>query len=409
MNKPHSQSLSNQLLKIVSILALIYLFVILLLLVPIGFIQADKNHKELEKKLALSLSSNASIALYVSNKEIADEVITSLLLHEEIDAVKLESDDGVVFASTMMIEDEQDVWKKANKYRLYSPTDGMPLGTLYIHDNHKVLQRQALSKIFDQVLFILIQFFLTVVALVAVFKRVVGGPLKALSQAVYSVTPGRREMIPIDKHNEHNELGVVVHSVNTFITNSNQAIERERELRAQLEKWERYYRTMAEQDTLTGLKNRLGCEKYIEEAGHFGRYIALLLVDLDGFKLVNDTHGHSAGDLVLKTLAERFQTLQSESNVPGAVGRIGGDEFVVYLVLQRNDLALLRRLALDLIDLANMPCQYGDASVHVGCSVGIATAPAEYVDIEALVHSADQAMYQVKGNGKNSYHFSAAD
>lgn len=405
MNRPKLNSLSNKLLKIISILALSYLVVILLIMIPVGFLQADKEHKELEQKLVLSLSGSAAIALYVNNAEIADEVISALLLHEEIDAVRLESDDGVSFASNHLTIDKKDLWAHANTYRLYSPTDGEPLGTLYVHNNHSALQKTTLSQVFNQVMFVFVQFLVTVIALVLVFKKIVGKPLADLSEAMYTATPENPKKIPIDVENQNNELGVVIHSVNTFIENSRQAIERERELRSQIEHWEHYYRNMAEQDILTGLKNRLGCEKYVEQASRTSQYIALLLIDLDGFKAVNDTHGHAAGDLILTEIAGRFSDLQAKSNVPGIVGRIGGDEFVMYLVLQNNDHNLLATVAQQAIDLANLPSVYNGSSINVGCSVGIAVQASKGIVIEKLLHRADQAMYQVKQEGKNSYHF----
>ncbi len=409
MNSPNLKSLSNRLLKIVSILAMMYLVCLLVIMVTVGFAQADKSHKELEQKLALSLSNTAAIALYVNNKEIADEVISSLLLHEEIDAVRLESDEGVSFSSNHVADAESSLWVNSNQYRLYSPTDGEPLGTLYIHNNHSVLQQKALSQVFSQVAFALGQFFVTVIALVLVFERIIGKPLTSLSNALNSATPGSTDLIPIDKKNQENELGVVVNSVNTFIENSRHAIERERGLRSQIEHWEQYYRNLAEQDTLTGLKNRLGCEKYVEQVASSSRYIALLLVDLDGFKGINDSYGHAAGDFVLKEIAKRFSTLQLDSNVPGVVGRIGGDEFVIYLALQKTDQELLEDIASDAVRLANLPFAYQSHVFSVGCSVGISVGKTISIDAEKLVHQADQAMYAVKQLNKNDYQFYQAE
>ncbi len=388
---------------------MMYLVCLLVIMVTVGFAQADKSHKELEQKLALSLSNTAAIALYVNNKEIADEVISSLLLHEEIDAVRLESDEGVSFSSNHVVDAESSLWVNSNQYRLYSPTDGEPLGTLYIHNNHSVLQQKALSQVFSQVAFALGQFFVTVIALVLVFERIIGKPLTSLSNALNSATPGNTDLIPIDKKNQENELGVVVNSVNTFIENSRHAIERERGLRSQIEHWEQYYRNLAEQDTLTGLKNRLGCEKYVEQVASSSRYIALLLVDLDGFKGINDSYGHAAGDFVLKEIAKRFSTLQLDSNVPGVVGRIGGDEFVIYLALQKTDQELLEDIASDAVRLANLPFAYQSHVFSVGCSVGISVGKTISIDAEKLVHQADQAMYAVKQLNKNDYQFYQAE
>lgn len=404
MSKTKLTSLSTKLLKIITILAMFYLVLILLVMIPLGFIQADRDHKDLEQKLVLSLSGSAAIALYVNNAEIAEEVISALLLHEEIDAVRLEGDDGTSFSSNQLIL-EQKQWELSNVYRLYSPTDGKPLGKLYIHNNSAALQETALRQVFNQVMFIFIQFLITVITLVMVFKRIIGRPLAELSEALNTTTPEDTKKIPVDFENKTNELGVVIHSVNTFIENSRQAIHRERELRSQIEHWEHYYRNMAEQDFLTGLKNRLGCEKYLEGASRSSQFIALLLVDLDGFKTVNDTYGHAAGDMILNEIANRFSELQSNSNIPGVVGRMGGDEFVIYLVLQKNDHQLLSRIAQQAVELANMPITYKEHCVQVGCSIGVAVQPSQGVEIEKLLHRADQAMYQVKQQGKNHFHF----
>lgn len=407
MNRPNLKlkSLSSRLLKIISALAILYIVGILLIMIPMGFSQADQNHKELEQKLALSFSNSAAIALYVNNEDIADEVMSSLLLHEEIDAVRLESDEGILFSSSRLTKETSDFWLHSNRYRLYSPIDGEPFGTLYIHNNHTALKQKALLSVFSQVAFTIGQFLVTVIALVLIFERIVGKPLTKLSSALNLARPGHTDLIPIDKKNKDNELGIVGHSVNTFIENSCRAIERERELRAQIEHWEQYYRNLAEQDTLTGLKNRLGCEKYIEKVMPTSRYIALLLVDLDGFKAVNDNYGHAAGDLVLKDIARRFTELQSESSVPGIVGRIGGDEFVIYLVLQKNDRKLLEQFAAEAVALANLPSYYQNHTCRIGCSIGISMTSSKDIDIEKLVHQADQAMYTVKQATKNDYEF----
>ncbi|MCG9780788.1 GGDEF domain-containing protein [Vibrio brasiliensis] len=317
----------------------------------------------------------------------------------------LEGQDGVAFSSVRILDDESNVWQNANTYRLYSPTDGSSIGTLYIHSNQRVLQKKALSKVLYQLLFVVVQFLVTVVVLILIFERIVGHPLTALSNSLYSITPGKAETIPIDEANRNNELGVVVHSVNTFIDSSRQAIERERELRGQIEHWEQYYRKLAEQDILTGLKNRLGCEKYVRAATYRSQYIALLLIDLDGFKAVNDTYGHAAGDTILTHVAQRFSRLQSESNIPGVVGRIGGDEFVIYLVLQQRDDALLENIAQQAIHLANQPVDFNQQPVSVGCSIGLAIGSSSELDIEKLVHQADQAMYSIKQASKNAFRF----
>ncbi|EGQ9933472.1 TPA: sensor domain-containing diguanylate cyclase [Vibrio vulnificus] len=408
MNNLPRHSLANRLLRFVSICAIVYLVLLLALMIPFGFKNAQQAHTELEQKLVLSLSNSAAIALYVNNHEIAEEVIDSLLLHDEINAVRLESLEGVTFDKIKPGQFEKDMWLHANQYPLLSPVDAKPLGILYVHDNHLVIQRKTLDKVLYQILFVLLQFLMTFVVIALVVKRIIGKPLRALSIAVSRATPGQVKTVEVDDINRNNEIGLVANSINTFIENSHQALIREKELRSQIERWEIYYRGMAEQDTLTGLKNRLGCEKYFSHMKHSEAYLSLLLIDLDGFKAVNDSHGHAVGDAVLSTIANRYLHLTQEHFNQSVVGRIGGDEFVIYLPhrdgLEKME-AFLLAFAEQLIESSNTPIEVKQLQVHVGCSIGIATATAAKADMEKLLLQADNAMYLAKQDGKNTARF----
>jgi len=367
MNNLPRHSLANRLLRFVSICAIVYLVLLLALMIPFGFKNAMQTHTELEQKLVLSLSNSAAIALYVNNHEIAEEVIDSLLLHDEINAVRLESLEGVTFDKIKPGQFEKDMWLHANQYPLLSPVDAKPLGILYVHDNHLVIQRKTLDKVLYQILFVLLQFLMTFVVIALVVKRIIGKPLRALSIAVSRATPGQVKTVEVDDINRNNEIGLVANSINTFIENSHQALIREKELRSQIERWEIYYRGMAEQDTLTGLKNRLGCEKYFSHMKHSEAYLSLLLIDLDGFKAVNDSHGHAVGDAVLSTIANRYLHLTQEHFNQSVVGRIGGDEFVIYLPHRDGPEkmeAFLLAFAEQLIESSNTPIEVKQLQVH---------------------------------------------
>ncbi|EEY98937.1 GGDEF domain protein [Vibrio sp. RC586] len=399
--------LVNRLLKMISLSALGYLLAILAIIIPRGLNGVEEQKRELEQKLALSLSNSASIALYVNNYDIASEVMDALLLHKEINAVKLEGVDGIHFERTNMSQlfNEQNFWNDANRYSLTSPVDGNLIGHLMIHEDHQFIRQQAINQIFDQLLVVMIQFLVTFFALIWIVRRLVGKPLTELSATLSKVRPSSDHKVAVAQENQHNEIGLVAESINQFIDESHQALIRERELREQIERWESYYRTIAEQDTLTGLKNRLGCEKYVLNKKRMCSVMVLLLIDLDGFKQINDTLGHSAGDEVLREIAKRFLTLSQEHFSDSVVGRLGGDEFAIYIAIENFDAIAVEEFAMNLIQASATPITVGKQSAQVGCSIGISHTDCSNIDLEILLLQADKAMYWIKHRGKHGYHF----
>ena len=156
-------------------------------------------------------------------------------------------------------------------------------------------------------------------------------------------------------------------------------------------------RHLAEHDALTGLSNRLLFDelmgKRLAEARRHGSSLALLAIDLDGFKAVNDVHGHEAGDAVLKAAALRISGLLRESDV---VARLGGDEFAV--LLGDNGLDAARHVADKLIDVLSAP--YPGVVPAVSASVGIAMHPQAGLTVAELLRHADEALYEAKRSGK---------
>ena len=156
-------------------------------------------------------------------------------------------------------------------------------------------------------------------------------------------------------------------------------------------------RHLAEHDALTGLPNRLLFDELVgnrlAEARRHGTSLALLAIDLDGFKAVNDMHGHPAGDAVLKAAASRISGLLRESDV---VARLGGDEFAV--LLGDAGLGDARHVADQLIDALSTP--YPGVVPAVSGSVGIAMHPEAGQTVAELCRRADQALYEAKRSGK---------
>ncbi|MBU1042162.1 MAG: GGDEF domain-containing protein [Proteobacteria bacterium] len=164
-------------------------------------------------------------------------------------------------------------------------------------------------------------------------------------------------------------------------------------------------RHAAYHDTLTGLPNRLfltdALPRLIEAAAEHDHILALMFLDLDGFKQVNDTLGHQAGDVLLQTVAERLRQCISR---PENCVRLGGDEFVL-LETWPCDCHGAVRLAESVIAAVNQPVLIDDKEAHVGVSIGIALAPQDAEEPAPLMELADQAMYRAKRGGKNRFVF----
>ncbi|WP_414164652.1 putative bifunctional diguanylate cyclase/phosphodiesterase [Superficieibacter sp. BNK-5] len=155
---------------------------------------------------------------------------------------------------------------------------------------------------------------------------------------------------------------------------------------------------MASLDALTDLPNRAAWRQCVVSFMQEARPGAMLLLDLDGFKEVNDTQGHLAGDAVLKDVGLR---LKGHFNEAVIIARLGGDEFVV--LLNDNDLRLVRSTAVQLIATLSEPYEFAGQHIEIGVSVGIALTPQHATRPEELLSAADLALYRAKAAGKGRY------
>jgi len=159
-------------------------------------------------------------------------------------------------------------------------------------------------------------------------------------------------------------------------------------------------------DPLTNLPNRAVLRDRMEQAIRLvsrlpEKYLGVLFVDLDHFKMINDTHGHATGDAVLVEIAKRLNTCVRDSDT---VARLGGDEFVVLLcnLPSAEDTSIV---AERILRACSMPIQVGSSFYQVSVSIGVAAWPADGLTVDALLHNADLAMYNSKGDGRNTLSF----
>jgi diguanylate cyclase (GGDEF)-like protein/PAS domain S-box-containing protein len=167
----------------------------------------------------------------------------------------------------------------------------------------------------------------------------------------------------------------------------------------------------ATHDALTGLLNRAALREQMDRAlAHMQQQqqgtLTIHILDLDGFKHVNDTLGHAAGDNLLKELAGRLKSSLRETDI---VARLGGDEFAIIQTDTRDQREEAIALAVKTLEIVAKPFVLDGQEVSVGTSIGIALAPANGTDAAELLKKADLALYRVKSEGRNSFSFFEED
>ncbi|WP_308636830.1 bifunctional diguanylate cyclase/phosphodiesterase [Paenibacillus silvisoli] len=215
---------------------------------------------------------------------------------------------------------------------------------------------------------------------------------------------------------QKHKLQVMVSERTNNLTIANQQLEAtyeeliatEDELRTQyrlLEGTEQTLRQLAYRDTVTGLNNRVFFQERLEEtimsARSKNRRFALLFIDLDQFKLINDTLGHSYGDHLLKEVGQRLSMLLTNGE---SFSRIGGDEFTI-IIPYVKDIAHVQHMAQQVVNLFQQPFILQQMEYYVTASIGVTIFPDHSVEADQLMKFADAAMYRAKDEGKNNYRF----
>lgn len=167
-------------------------------------------------------------------------------------------------------------------------------------------------------------------------------------------------------------------------------------------------RYLASHDPLTGLPNRTEFERFCREAitraHRHGHRVAVLYIDLDNFKPVNDTYGHGVGDELLQIISARMKQVVRETDI---VARIGGDEFSV-LLTDLDDVSRGYIVACKLLDMLSQPVVTQHGTHPLGASIGVSTYPDDGDDPQTLLRLADAAMYRIKQGGRNGVGFHSA-
>lgn len=198
------------------------------------------------------------------------------------------------------------------------------------------------------------------------------------------------------------QIGIVILVVMVVIIVWNRRLATEVKTRKQLEEQMKH---MATHDELTGLANRILLKDRIHTAINYHQrqslQMAVLFIDLDGFKTINDVYGHDVGDELLVQVAQRLSTCIRKSDT---IVRFGGDEFVLLLTGLHNK-GEAAYIGDKVLKLVQQPFSLSAVSASIGCSIGIAVYPDDGITDTDLLKEADTLMYQAKANGKNHYVF----
>ncbi|MGR3300929.1 MAG: diguanylate cyclase domain-containing protein [Candidatus Scalindua sp.] len=195
---------------------------------------------------------------------------------------------------------------------------------------------------------------------------------------------------------------------NMLVRSIRYSIERHQMIK-KMEQTQKKLQQIAHYDNLTGLSNRkLFCEqldKLIERVRRENKIMAVMFLDLDNFKTVNDVHGHSVGDLLLQSVAKRITSCMRENDI---VARLGGDEFIIALDTARSkeNVAIAARRILEVLSAVYV---LSGQKLTISASIGISLYPEDGVDMEILIKNADAAMYSAKEHGGNNYKLFISD
>ena len=234
------------------------------------------------------------------------------------------------------------------------------------------------------------------VVLALLIARWVARPIRSMSVALQRFAQNQ-QVINLPVHRS-DEIGMLARSFDSMQQKMNLQMAQLQDSRQELEH-------LARHDMLTGLPNRRlfqeRLEQALDRAQRHQRGLAVLFIDLDHFKNINDDIGHDAGDAVLQAVANR---LQAYTRKVDTVARLGGDEFVILLddPVQGDQIAAI---ADKLLDALKPAIAFGSHRMHIGASIGISLYPGDGTTPVEILASADRAMYRAKADGRNGYHF----
>ncbi len=404
---------------------------ITLLLATIAFSVSDrlaarKTLTYIVSSQATIVGQNAAPALTFLDQTAAREVLSGLALQKHIEVARLYDVENHLFAEYTLSAGEQSEDSQigsnvtlnfvGNLLELYQPVylEDEQIGTLYVRANLDTLGNRIGS--YSSIAFLVLAGLLALTwMLTSRMHRTISKPVNHLVDVARQVTRNNDYSVRAEKMSD-DELGELVEGINLMLEQiqsrdtqlADYAAELEQRVAARtadLEALTEQFRHLAYHDELTGLPNRAlfvdRLKKSIASCERKKSKLAVMFLDLDKFKVINDTLGHAVGDHLLTEVAQRIRhCLRGEDTV----ARMGGDEFTI-LVNDLTDIDAAGDVAGKIVAALQQPMVVNNHCLQISASVGISIFPDDTDQADKLMTFADGAMYQAKLVGRNCYHF----
>lgn len=402
-------------------LLLIYLLSIIpaLLLAGAGFIAQDiySLKQTLKQRINIQaeiIASNASIAILFNDIESTNEILQALEADQEIRSVRV-SKSSQNFASYFRIN--QNLNKKSRLLNFFFEPElqiiqpilfkGKEIGAIEIISDYPTLHRHFKQYGLITSLLLLLSFFISFM-IASRMQKAFLAPIHQLVNLTRHVAKDKNYTLKAKKTTA-DELGTLADNFNFMLEHIN---ERDKNLEAEVEKrteelveLNQTLNYRATHDSLTNLANRdlfnITVQCTIDRAHQQNHSFAIVFMDLDHFKLINDTMGHEFGDMILKQTAQRLSQNIRNSDT---LARMGGDEFTVLLDMI-NHTTHISNIAKKILQSFERPFEIYQHEFHVKPSMGISIFPHDGEEAELLKKNADTAMYSAKKSGGNCFRF----
>ena len=392
------------------------LLLFFLVVATAGWFSAQERQAQLSQASAQVLANSLAPMVVFEDRDAARAELQSFIRRDDVLEVQLLLPDGQLFAhweapgqrSDLLVSEAVKLAEvrheaDAQQLRVWIPVQlrGEQVGVLYLRESLQALRQQLQQAIVMAALMMAAAILVAFRALRYVQRRALW-PLVELSRLAEQVAADQNYARRARVHHP-DEVGRLTERFNQLLRRAEAwQTELNRQLREEQAAGQQYQR-LAHEDSLTRLPNRLyfqsALQRLLAHSREHGESLSLMFIDLDNFKLVNDGHGHEAGDLVLVEVSRRMSAVLRNSDV---LCRLGGDEFALILPGLGPE-GVVTTLAQRLIAVVRDPILFNGVPLQVGATVGVASFPDDACDEAGLLGQADAAMYAAKRAGKNTY------